>query len=123
MQFAGGILFRKQSAPEEIWQWQSLIKGIILNISEVTLPQEEEYIHVTFDGSTASVTIPSNITDVTYAVNGAHVTLTSNTTSQEYNYVVDGSSTNGSLTINGSYKFTLTLEEGYIKVHMLPGLE
>jgi hypothetical protein len=43
VQFAGGILFRKQSAPEEIWQWQSLIKGIILNISEVTLPQEEEY--------------------------------------------------------------------------------
>ena len=81
-----------------------------ITFAEPVFPQEEEdYIHITFDESTASVTIPSNITDVTYTVKGAHVSITSNTTSEEYNYVVDGATTEGSLTINGSYKLTLTL--------------
>jgi len=64
---------------------------------------------ITFNGTTASVSVPEEITDVTTNVNGANVVINSATTTQEYTYVVSGQSSDGSLTIAGSYKLTLQL--------------
>ena len=66
-------------------------------------------IRIVYNGTKATVSIPETITDVTSTVNGADVTLTSATTTQEYTYVVEGNSDNGSLTLNGNYKLTLKL--------------
>ena len=66
-------------------------------------------IRITYNGTAATVSIPETITDVTANVKGADVTLTSNTTSQEYTYIVEGKSDSGSLTLNGNYKLTLQL--------------
>lgn len=68
-----------------------------------------QIIDIKYDGTTATVTIPSSITDVTKSVVGADVVLTSTTTTTEYTYHVSGRTMNGSLTINGSYKLTLEL--------------
>jgi len=64
---------------------------------------------VTYSGTSATVDIPSTISGVTSSVSGAHVTLTSTNTSDEILYVVSGTSTNGSLTITGSYKMRIHL--------------
>lgn len=66
-------------------------------------------IDIVYDGTTATVTVPSTITDVIYSTSGANVSITSGTTTQEYIYRVSGTSDDGSLVINGSYKLTLQL--------------
>lgn len=64
---------------------------------------------VTYSGTTATVNIPSSISGVTASVSGAHVTLTSTNTTDELLYVLSGTSSDGSLTINGSYKMRIHL--------------
>lgn len=66
-------------------------------------------VKIVYEGSAATVDIPAYLTDVTYATDGANVTITATNTAREYCYVVSGTSSNGSLTINGSYKLTLCL--------------
>lgn len=66
-------------------------------------------ISITWDGTTASVAIDPSIKDVTASVSGGHVKLTSATTSKEYLYVLQGTTTNGSCTITGSYKLRVNL--------------
>lgn len=64
---------------------------------------------IQFNGNTASVTVPTIVKGVTYSINGANVVINSSTTTTEYTYRVSGSSSDGSLTINGNYKLTMTL--------------
>lgn len=64
---------------------------------------------ITWNGTSATVDIDPSIKGVTYTVNGAHVNIVSKTTTDEYLYVLQGSSTNGSLTLTGSYKLTMHL--------------
>ena len=71
--------------------------------------QTTDPIEIVYDGEDATVTIPASITDVTCNVSGADVQIASATESTEYTYRVSGTSSNGSLTINGSYKLTLEL--------------
>lgn len=66
-------------------------------------------IDIRFDGASATVDVGAGVKGVTYSVKGAVVTLTSTTLSEEYLYSVSGSSTNGSLVINGDYKLTVEL--------------
>lgn len=66
-------------------------------------------IDIRFDGASATVSMTANVKGVTYKVSGANVTLTSTTLSEEYLYSVSGTSTNGSLVINGDYKLTVEL--------------
>ena len=69
----------------------------------------QDVIEIEYKGSTATVSIPDDITDVTPIVAGANVIISSTTTQKEYIYQVNGASTDGSLTINGGYKLTLQL--------------
>lgn len=70
--------------------------------------KEGDVIKVVFDGSSATVNIPTTAS-VTSAVDGGYVTLRSTTANEEYVYDISGSTTDGGLTINGSYKLTLQL--------------
>ena len=69
---------------------------------------EGDIIDIVFKGSTATVSIPA-YARVTATINGANVTLTSTTEKEEYVYRLSGSTTDGSLVINGKYKLTLQL--------------
>lgn len=66
-------------------------------------------VDIVWDGTTATVTIPSSIKGVTSSVSGGHVTITSTNTTDELLYTLSGTSSNGSLTLNGSYKLTMHL--------------
>ena len=71
--------------------------------------QAQDAVEIVFNGSTATYTIPDGVKGVSIGKNGAKVTVTCTNTTTEYTYRVSGSSTNGSLTINGDYKLTLEL--------------
>ena len=71
-------------------------------------------VNIVYDGSTATVTKADNIANyVTATVSGAHVTITQSNTAavdgDEITYVLSGSSSDGSLTLGGSYKCTVAL--------------
>lgn len=66
---------------------------------------------VQYNGNTATVTIPAEFTGVTCTSgNSSHVVLTNTNTTTEYLFSLTGSSTDGSFTIDGSYKMTLELD-------------
>lgn len=69
---------------------------------------------ISYNGSSASVTVAGNVARyVDASVTGAHVTVSqSNTTDvdgDEITYVLSGTSSDGSLTLDGSYKCTIQL--------------
>ena len=71
-------------------------------------------VNIVYNGSTATVTKADNISNyVTAEVSGAHVTITQTNTeaidNDEITYVLSGSTTDGSLTLDGSYKCTVSL--------------
>lgn len=82
---------------------------VLLSLWTITHLSAQDVIEIVYNGSAASVNVPSSITDVVPTVNGANVTITSKTTNKEYVYQVKGTSADGSLTINGDYKLTLQL--------------
>ena len=59
---------------------------------------------VRYEGDRAEVNIPTTVTGVTAQVNGAHVVLTSTNTTDELEYVLQGTSSAGSLLYYGDYK-------------------
>lgn len=67
---------------------------------------------VAYNGNSAEVTVSGNIASkITTSVSGAHVVVTQDASvDKEYTYTLQGSSTNGSFTQNGSYKSTLVLD-------------
>ncbi len=71
--------------------------------------QNADPIRIQYNGSSAKVTVPAGINDVTYTVKGANVTVNSETNSTEYTYQVSGKASDGSLVLNGAYKLTLQL--------------
>ena len=65
---------------------------------------------ITYSGSTATVNLPEAMEGVTCTSGtSSHVVLTSTNTTKELYYAIEGSSTNGSLTINGTYKLSVML--------------
>lgn len=88
---------------------KKIVSIAVLLLLTVTRLSAQDVIVIDYKGSTATVNVPSGITDVTTSVSGANVTITSKTTKKEYTYKVTGASADGSLTINGDYKLTLQL--------------
>ena len=82
---------------------------------DTTKPEEpvevnDSLVVITYSGSTATVNIPEEMEGVTCeSGTSAHVVLTSTNTAKELYYAIEGSSTNGSLTINGTYKLSVML--------------
>jgi len=90
------------------WFWFSLSLSLSLTFSLSLNAQST--IDVKWNGSNATVTIPTGITDVKATVEGANVSLTSTTTSAEYTYRLSGASSDGSFTLYGDYKLTLLFD-------------
>ena len=66
---------------------------------------------INYSGSTATVNIPAYASYITSSVDGAKVTIcNSQSDGEEATYVVSGSSNNGSLSIYGKYKMSVTLD-------------
>ena len=94
-------------------------KTFILNdIDAITIDDsnaKDNYVNVSYDGATANVTIAGNVAQyVSATVNGAHVTINQTNTAEidgdEITYVLNGSTSDGSLTLDGSFKCTLQLD-------------
>ncbi len=59
---------------------------------------------VNYNETSATVDVPSSISNVTYTISGADVVITSTNTTDDIEFLLQGSSTNGSLVYNGEYK-------------------
>ena len=86
------------------------IDAMTVDDSELTANQ----VMINYDGSTASVTVAGNVAQyVEPTVSGAHVTIAQSNTSavddDEITYVMSGVTSDGSLTLSGSYKCTVSL--------------
>ena len=68
-------------------------------------------VKIVYAGTTATVTIPDDISKYVTCSSGtsSNVVLTNTNTTDEYAYVLSGSSSDGSFTINGDYKLTVKL--------------
>ena len=86
------------------WFWFSFSLTFSLSLNA------QSTIDVKWNGSNATVTIPTGITDVKATVEGANVSLTSTTTSTEYTYRLSGASSDGSFTLYGDNKLTLLFD-------------
>lgn len=95
-----------------------------ITFTEPIFPQEEDsgdaddgttdddddgIVYITYASNSATVTVPGSVSGVTYEVNGADVTITNENTTDEVTFSLSGTSSDGSLTYNGSYKCTLIL--------------
>ena len=76
---------------------------------------EANTVNIVYNGSSATVTMADNVAAyVTAEVSGAHVSITQTNTAaidnDEITYVLSGTTTDGSLTLAGSYKCTVSLD-------------
>ena len=86
------------------------ITKMYINAAEV----ESNCVNIAYNGTSTSVTIAGNIAAyVSATINGAHVSISqTNTTdidNDEITYILSGTSSDGSLTLDGSYKCTVQL--------------
>lgn len=79
------------------------VNGESFSTSEVDSITIVNTIYIDYNGNSAMVNL-GEAKGVTYETNGAHVTITNTNTTEEMEFVLAGTSTNGSLTYNGSYK-------------------
>ena len=83
----------------------------ITNITVANTAVADNSVNVTYSGNTADVVIAGNIADlVTAKVDGAHVTLLqSPDVANEITYTLQGTTTDGSFYMDGSFKATVVL--------------
>ena len=85
------------------------ISSMTVDDTQVT----DNQVRIIYSGTTATVQVAGNIAQyVTASINGAHVTIDQSNTDavngDEITYQLSGTSTNGSLTLNGTYKCTVS---------------
>ena len=83
-----------------------------MSIDESTV--QDNTVSVTYDGTAASIAVAGNVAQyVDATVSGAHVSISQTNTDavdgDEITYVLSGTSSDGSLTLDGSYKCTVSL--------------
>lgn len=66
-------------------------------------------VDIHWDGASATVTVDPSITGITYTTSGGHVFVTCKNTTNELLYVLSGSSSDGSLTLNSEFKTRINL--------------
>ena len=86
------------------------ISKMYIDASEV----EANSVKISYNGTSANVAIAGNVAPyVTASVSGAHVSISQTNTADvdddEITYILSGTTTNGSLTLDGSYKCTIQL--------------
>lgn len=81
------------------------IAGSRYAMSEVDSITIVKTIYVQWNGTSASVVVPDAAKgDITVSQNGGHVKLTNTNTTEEMEFVLSGTSADGSFTYNGAYK-------------------
>ena len=83
-----------------------------MSVDESTV--KDNSVNITYDGTTASIAVAGNVAQyVDATVSGAHVNISQTNTdavdNDEITYTLSGSSSDGSLTLGGSYKCTVSL--------------
>jgi len=83
-------------------------------ISTTSSTADANTVNIVYNGSSATVTAADNVAPyVSASVSGGHVTITQSNTDavdgDEITYVLSGSTTDGSFTLGGSYKCTVSL--------------
>ena len=106
--FAGGTML---TVGGDVYTISDITSMVVASSSQAV---EANTVNIVYDGSTAVVTMADNVAGyVTAEVSGAHVTITQSNTAavdgDEITYVLSGSTSDGSLTLGGSYKCTLSL--------------
>ena len=89
----------------------------VSGITQITIDEtsvEANTVSISYDGISANVTIAGNVAPyVNATVNGAHVSISQTNTAdidgEEITYELSGTCSNGSLTLDGSYKCTISL--------------
>lgn len=81
------------------------------NIDEVTFGSLPEALTVTYQGTSATAVNPYFLDGVEVTVSGADVTIDNSNEETEIETILTGSSSDGSLLYNGTYKTTLTLSD------------
>ena len=75
-----------------------------------TIEVNDSLVSITYSGTTATVIIPEKMEGVTCTSGtSSHVVLESTNTTKEMYYAITGSSSDGSLTITGTYKLSVML--------------
>ncbi len=88
------------------------IQGVTYSLSDIDSLVIVPRIDVTWSGSSATVSVPAAIqNDITVSTDGGYVTITNTNVSNEIELNLTGTTTNGSLTYNGSYKTTIRLND------------
>lgn len=92
------------------------MKKLLLSIITITCALtaqavEDNTVEVVYNGTTATVTVASNIADVVTVSSGtsSHVVISSSTESVELFYALSGTSDDGSFNLTGSYKCEIDL--------------
>lgn len=96
------------------------VQNKTFNISDITSMSIDQtsvtdnLVDIVYNGSSATVTVAGNVAPyVTATINGAHVTIVQSNTEavddDEITYQLSGSTTNGSFSLGGSYKCTVSL--------------
>jgi len=75
----------------------------------LTSAAAQDYIDIVWTNEKATATVPTNVKGVFAMTNGTNVTILSSTSDTEYVYRLSGTCTDGSFTITGNYKLTLSL--------------
>jgi hypothetical protein len=107
--FTGGSLL---TIGNDVFNISDITSMLVVSSSSSTV--EANTVNIIYNGTTATVTKADNVAAyVTAEVSGAHVSITQSNTDaidgDEITYVLSGSTTDGSLTLDGSYKCTVSL--------------
>ena len=102
--------------------WSMTVNGSSYSISDITsawistgsTTADANTVNIVYSGTSASVTAADNVAPyVSASVSGGHVTITQSNTDavdgDEITYVLSGSTIDGSFTLGGSYKCTVSL--------------
>ncbi len=88
------------------------IKGTPYNVHDIDSIIIVPEITVAYSGSSASVNVPDAVADdISVSIDGADVTITNTNESNEMEFILSGSSSDGSFTYNGSFKCTIELSD------------
>lgn len=90
------------------------ITNAVVTTSTSSSTEENNTVRIVYSGTSASVTAADNVASyISATIDGAHVTIEQSNTDavdgDEITYVLSGSTTDGSLTLDGSYKCTISL--------------
>ena len=109
--FTGGTTMTVGS---DVFTISDITSMLVVSSSSSTV--EANTVNIVYNGSSATVTMADNVSNyVTAEVSGVHVSITQSNTGavdgDEITYVLSGTTTDGSLTLGGSYKCTVSLDE------------